>query len=527
MLYSSYGTRNANMDINQKLNEQVAIRLVGEVGRGHTFRSGSENENVMFSPSISVRGDKFYWTGQYLYDTAERVPDRNPSKAEYDKMGIDYRQGFAHPNDFVKDKLQSWRSHLEYRFMPNVNLQWQLAHRKAEQNFDHFYAGTYNTTTKKLVQNYAWQQTDNETLSNTLTLNADFNIGKFHNHLTVGYDYSKERRNPILGFNSRALMGARTIDPFADASTWTPLGRLLDATTNNRHRAETHGLFIQNIFSATPNVKLSMGGHYEQYRFQSTDIKNQSNQYKSNHFSPNLGAVWDINPNHTVYASYSKSFSPYGGNGLLGVDTTVNSATFNDKPEVNRQYELGLKSTWLNGKLSSTLSLYQMERLNKRYRPDAQNDPFTWVTRGKERSRGVELGVLGQIAPKWYVRGSLGVMSAKILEDKQNPVLSGRYLSNTAKMQGNVFVRYTPTENWYGEIGVTGGSKRHLYAGRLGDGEYQPLAGFARVDMMAGYNHKNWNATFAVNNLLNQQYWRSDSMLGSPRTYTMRLNYQF
>lgn len=44
---------------------------------------------------------------------------------------------------------------------------------------------------------------------------------------------------------------------------------------------------------------------------------------------------------------------------------------------------------------------------------------------------------------------------------------------------------------------------------------------------MLGWNHKNVNVTFAAANLLNQKYWRSDSMPGNPRGYTARVNYRF
>ena len=84
---------------------------------------------------------------------------------------------------------------------------------------------------------------------------------------------------------------------------------------------------------------------------------------------------------------------------------------------------------------------------------------------------------------------------------------------------------YTPTENLYGEIGVTGTGKRYGYDSR--NKEVTTLPGFARVDAMLGWNHKNVNVTFAAANLLNQKYWRSDAMPGNPRGYTARVNYRF
>ncbi|WP_107928701.1 TonB-dependent receptor [Neisseria animaloris] len=515
--YGSYAARSLNLDINEVLNDNVAVRLSGEIGKTNSFRSGIDGKNGMISPSITVKLDNgLKWTGQYTYDKVERTPDRGPERAVYDKLSLSYRHGFAHPNDFVKDKLQIWRSNLEYAFNPNWNLQWQLAHRRASQDFDHFYGGSLDEATGRLKRNYAWQQTDNKTLSSNATLNGDFKTGNFDNHLTVGLDYSREERNPTLAFKRDFA----TIDPH-DRASWPPSGRLLPVGTRNRHKADSHGLFAQNIFSVTPDIKLTAGIRYDKYRYRSTDIKENSREYSGHSFSPNFGATWNVTPAHTLYAGFNKGYAPYGGYGGAGISITTLGA--NTPPESFKQYETGVKSSWFEDRLNTTLAVYQIERSNVYYQPD-RNDPFTFKQRGKDRSRGIELSGIGRIAPKWYLRGSLGVMQAKTVEDAQNPKNVGRHLRNTSNITGNLFVRHTPTQNFYGELGVTGTGKRYYYANNGSDAH---IPGFARVDALAGWNRKNLNLTLAVNNLLNQKYWRSDAMPGTPRGVTARVNYSF
>ena len=492
--------------------------VINMVSKYANFKQ-SRNIGAVYGSWANRSDNGLKWTGQYTYDNVERTPDRSPTKSVYDRFGLPYRMGFAHPNDFVKDKLQVWRSDLEYAFNDKWRAQWQLAHRTAAQDFDHFYAGSENGSLIK--RNYAWQQTDNKTLSSNFTLNGDYNIGRFENHLTVGLDYSREHRNPTLGY-SRAFTAS--IDPY-DRASWPASGRLQPVLTQNRHKADSYGIFVQNIFSATPDLKFVLGGRYDKYTFNSENkLTGSSRQYSGHSFSPNIGAVWNVTPAHTLYASYNKGFAPYGGRGgYLSIDTS-SSAVFNADPEYTRQYETGVKSSWLDDRLSTTLSAYQIERFNIRYRPDAQNDPYTWAVGGKHRSRGVELSAIGQIIPKkLYLRGSLGVMQAKVVEDKENPDRVGIHLDNTSNVTGNLFFRYTPTENLYGEIGVTGTGKRYGYDSR--NKEVTTLPGFVRTDAMLGWNRKNLNLTFAVGNLFNQKYWRSDAMPGAPRTYTARVNY--
>ena len=311
------------------------------------------------------------------------------------------------------------------------------------------------------------------------------------------------------------------INPFAAPDTWGRLNPRPAATLDNHHRAHSAGLFVQDLISLRPDVKVLVGGRHDRYKFRSTNIRKQSSGYDGSTFSPNVGVVWDINADHTVYAAWNRSFAPYGGNGYLTVDATANPATFNTDPEQSRQIEVGVKSDWLDRKLSTTLSIYNLEHTNIRYRPDP-NDLTRWAVRGKERSRGVELNVMGRVHPQWFVRGSLGLMSAKIVENRENRAEEGRYLTNTARINGNLFVRYAPRP-WFAEAGLTHIGKRYYYISNKEHG----LPAFTRLDALVGYSAAPWNFTLALQNVTNKKYWRYNAMPGSPRAVMLKASYEF
>ena len=75
---------------------------------------------------------------------------------------------------------------------------------------------------------------------------------------------------------------------------------------------------------------------------------------------------------HSFYASYSKTFSPTGG-GLIGITPNARGNTNELDPERTRQYEVGVKSDWLDGRLSTTLAFYNLELYNRR--TTDPNDP--------------------------------------------------------------------------------------------------------------------------------------------------------
>ena len=515
--YGMWENHAASLDLNQKLNEHVAVRLTGELTETDSFRADIHSRGKMLSPSIAVRAGKLAWTGQYTFDSTWRVPDRGPSKDVYDLAGLPYKQGFARQKDFVQDDLQILRSDLQYAISNDWDLRWVLAHRTASQDFDHYYAGTYDPQKRLLNQNYAWQETDNKTSKSALTLNGRFNTGALTHKVSLGFDLEHEERSPTL-----ATLRNQAISPFDDPENWPRLSTRPAATISNEHRATSNALFVQDLIGLTSNFKLMVGGRRDSYRFNSTDIKGQRSGYKGDSFSPNVGLVWDINAQHTAYVSWNKSFSPYGGNGYLGVAAASDAATFNKSPEHSRQYEIGLKSEWLNKELSTTLSLYDLEHANIRYRPDP-DDLTRWELRGKERSRGIELSALGRLHPQWYIRGSLGLMSAKVLEDKASPEREGNHLQNTSDINGNLFLRYV-ARPWFAEAGVTHIGERYYYTAKNVE---QNISGFTRWDAMVGYTASDWTFTGAIQNIFDKQYWRSNDMPGTPLAIMLKASYKF
>ena len=309
LAYGSWANRSATVDINQVINPNVAVRLTGEASEANSFRSTVNTRGRMLSPSVTVRAGNLSWTGQYTWDSARRVPDRNPERHVYEQMGLSWRRGFARPGDFVKDDLSVLRSDLAWAINGSWDLRWQLAHCSASQDFDHYFAGAYNAATRLLGQSYAWQETANKTLSSALTLNGRFATGAIEHKLTAGLDWSREKRDPLL-----STRRDQPINPFAAPGTWGRLNPRPAATIDNHHRAHSSGLFVQDLISLRPDVKVLVGGRHDRYKFRSTNIRKQSSGYDGSTFSPNVGVVCDINADHTVYAAWNRSFAPYSGN---------------------------------------------------------------------------------------------------------------------------------------------------------------------------------------------------------------------
>ncbi len=534
----SWDNRGATVDVNHVSSENLALRITAETGESESFRAGIDNEISMISPSLTYNNrNGLEWTVQYTYDKLSRTPDRGPT---YDSLpaGTSIKTGFAQKGDFVDDILNVYRSDLTYEFNTNWKLHWILSYREAEQNFDHFFGGSYcgdngktptgaNCTWKKgyVRQNYAWQETMNKTTANSVDIKGEFNTGSIQHNLIVGLDSSLENRDPTL-FSNGTIYGY--VNPFNESDKYSDRGvkPFPAPSQQNKHEATSHGLFIQDVITLVPEVKLVAGARYDWYEFESTaeletNPVNRNRRYSDGTISPSIGVVWQPVNTHSFYASYNKSFAPYGGRGMLSV-TTTSTAIFDDEPQYQEQYEIGIKSDWLENRLNTQFAVFNIEKNNIRYRPDPDNDPYHWATQGQQRSRGAEFSWIGRVVNSVYIRGGYGWQEAIVVKDVVTPTQEGNYLANTGKESGNLFLRYVPSDSWYVEAGVT-----HMGTQWTNIANTSRLDGYQRFDAAVGYSVNNFNITLAVSNFTDEEYWRASSMPGSPRNVLLRANYQF
>lgn len=538
----SYENVGGTVDINKVLNDNWAVRLVGEKSDTNSFRDGIGSNEEMISPSFTYRSDdeRLLWTTEFTYDDLNRVPDRGPS---YENLpdGTSIKMGFAQSGDYVEDVLKTARTDVKYEFAPGWKFHWGLSHREAEQNFDHFYLGSMCTVDKTptakdkgcykgyINQIYYWQQTTNKTTANTWDIAGEFTTGSLKHNVLVGADWTYEQREPLLSNKNQdgsliyGFVNPLTGDRFSNRGN----GHVV--TSHNYNEGTNYGLFLQDLISFNDQIKMMVGARYDYYEAKTTNKLESSSSYgqskavENETLSPNIGFVWQPVPAQSLYASYSKSFVPFGGNmGVNAVSATEDLSAFNDEPQYLDQYEVGIKSDWLDSKLNTQFSVFHIQKHNIRAHEDPDDTSSPYVIVGENESKGLEFSFIGQAFSKVYVRGGYGYTDTKITENKLKPELVDNDLRNVSKHTGNLFVRYLPTEKFYGEIGAT-----YMGSYYTSDENTAKMPDWTRLDAALGYKDKNWGATVAVNNLADKEYWRSSSMPGTPKNYLFKLNYYF
>ncbi len=278
------------------------------------------------------------------------------------------------------------------------------------------------------------------------------------------------------------------------------------------------GVYLQDQIALVDNLKLVLGGRYDWANQDSKDLLTDTKTSQSDEaFSPRVGIVYQPIQPISLYASYSRSFNPNSG-------TDANGNLFD--PESGTQYEVGIKGD-LSNKLSATLALFDLTRSNV-LTTDPNNSNFSIQT-GKQRSRGIELDVSGEILPGWSIAAGYAYIDARISEDTDYAV--GNRLVNAPENSFGLFTSYKfqsgSLEGWGLGLGF-------FYVGeREGDLDNSfTLPSYFRTDASIFYKRDRLRAAISIKNLFNVDYYESSSDIlrvfpGEPLTVQGTISWQF
>ena len=312
------------------------------------------------------------------------------------------------------------------------------------------------------------------------------------------------------GYNCTSLGNPTPNDPWSGS-----ISRNYDGTNTS---STTRAIYAMNTLELSPEWLLNMGLRYDhfetKYKTHSVDSKTKAPvTYKgsdtSDFFSGQLGLVWKVRPNGSIYISYATSATPPGS--MLGEGMETNSLTGSPErsgafassdlePEETTNYEIGTKWDVLNDRLSLAAAIFRTEKENTR----VQVDSTSYENAGKTRVDGIELSATGKITDKWQVFAGYSYLDGKQQDGGPlNKANDGNKLPNTPRNSASLWTTYAITP----KLTVGGGA---FYVdevfGSVANSTYVPS--YTRYDAMASYKlTKNVDLQLNVQNLTDKTYY--------------------
>ncbi len=307
----------------------------------------------------------------------------------------------------------------------------------------------------------------------------------------------------------RVLSGHSPLNPFRPRYTgYAPQPLLPGFPTvffeDRSIEAEATSVLLLDRVSFGEAVILSFGGRYEWFEASSkstfsplVSFPNSDNDLDEASFNPSVGLLLKITPDVSLYGNYSESTFSFQNIGL----PTVTGESLDQ--ERSRQFEVGAKAEWFDGRLFATTSLFQIDK-NDVAGNDPQN-PFFFVNRGKERSRGIELDVAGGPLPGWRLTVNYAYIDARISDDPTG-VTTGNRRFGVPEHSGGFFTTY---EIQGGPLRGFGGGGGLFVSDRveLDNFDTAELPGWEQLDAVVFYRRKHWIAQLNVKNLLDEEFF--------------------
>jgi catecholate siderophore receptor len=355
-------------------------------------------------------------------------------------------------------------------------------------------------------------------------LNWKTDIAGTSHTLLFGFELGRQvsRNQRINGFFDGATPGpARIFIPVADSAR-PPAFTLRPGPGNRsiRAQAEVAALFVQDQVKIGEHVELLGGLRYDRFELTVDNLLSGARFTRVDHlWSPRLGLVVKPVANASLYASLSRSYLPQSGDQFTSLDASLAAL----EPEGFLNREIGAK--WdITPTLNVTLAGYVLDRTNTRA-PGAVAGTIELT--GRQRSRGIELGVDGQILKWWQVQGGLAFQSARITTTT-SAAPAGRHVPLVPEFQASLWQRFQIAEPVGVGLGVL-----HQSSSFAGISNTVTLPAYTRLDGALFVNvTKGVQAQLNVENLFNVSYFptaHTDNNIstGTPRSARLTIRTAF
>ncbi|NMZ03087.1 MULTISPECIES: TonB-dependent siderophore receptor [Pseudomonas] len=296
---------------------------------------------------------------------------------------------------------------------------------------------------------------------------------------------------------------------------WNQPTKINDETTRQT------GSYITGRFSLMDDLHLLLGTRIANYQVTGT-----SDTQESGKVVPYAGLTYDLNDNFTAYASYTEIFQPQ-------TQYRDRTRTMLD-PNEGKNYELGLKGEFFDGRLNASLAYFEVHEENRPIADTAYNSQpgvdYSYIGT-KTQTKGYEAEISGELRPGWQLQAGY---THKIARDDDK--------KKVATWEPEDQLSFYTSYKLQGRLDklTLGGGARWQAAGwqNVNNPGTRQSEKFTQdpywlVDVMARYQlTENLSATLNVNNLFDKAYYTNigfydSAYYGDPRNVMVTTRWDF
>ncbi|ABA24897.1 TonB-dependent receptor (plasmid) [Trichormus variabilis ATCC 29413] len=249
----------------------------------------------------------------------------------------------------------------------------------------------------------------------------------------------------------------------------------------------------------------------------------------SDAFIPRFGLQYRFNPNLMAYATIAKGYRPSGFNYRADTEDTRRF-----QEETTWTYEVGLKSSWLDDRLSANLSIFQSDVDNYQVLLTDDFGFFRNVTNANVKVTGLEFELKAKPLQGLDLIAGIGYVDSKF-KNYRNPFTNGDFSNNRVpfapELTYNLAVQYRSPGGIFARAELRGYGITYF-----DDANQVKQDPYALVNARIGYEGEKYGIYLYANNLFDTRYITSGFLFpppnvtagfGDPVTYGVRVSASF
>ncbi|UXN06275.1 TonB-dependent receptor [Bartonella sp. HY761] len=341
-------------------------------------------------------------------------------------------------------------------------------------------------------------------IQNVTTAIAKFETGALRHEAVLGLDmmYQKDERQGYRYIGSKATHAPSLWTENFDSSYY----QLVPNAANYKDaNSRSFAVFLSDRVWLTEQLSI-LGGVRWDHQKTNYDLTGAngitSTSASADYASPKASLIWEPTKSQNYYVTYSVSKNLPAGQYITSDVNPVSSGMADWKPEKSELWEVGGKLDLFDGNLGLTAAVFQVTKDNS-----IHSDPDGELTFSgdKERVRGFEAGLTGNITEQWNVYGSYTYLWSRVLDAEETETI-GNSVGKVAKNAASIWTTYDLAPhiaNLDGKLLIGGGMTYRDAMAIRSDGLARVPHSFT-LDALVSYENEKWKISANAYNLTNR-----------------------
>ena len=500
----SFGSAETRIDMSGPVGQskKVTYRLPGIYRYGEHWRNYDTKKTRLFlGPSLRWRMSERTKLTVFLEVTRDNGPaDFGTAINNNGELIAPVERVNNHPTDTLERNQLIVGHDFEHFLSDNWAVGNRFRYLDTNYRFSSLWLPAfYDESTGDYTRFPARQKQDNKQMAAQFTLAGDVKLGSNANRFLLGVDLRRQEAEGISAWDPSQASIINFLNPdyselpLSDAQLpWNP-----DFLWNSDVVAT--GIFLQDHFSITEDLILSAGLRYDHVNNKGQlydQVTNTPGDQKDKAWTPQAGLVWHASGQVSLYGNYSESFLPSTAQDINGDPLD---------PEVGEGLELGMRIQPEDSRFQISASAFQVAKENiATADPNDPKFPFgASIATGRQRSRGLELELNGNLAPGLQAIAGLGFVRTKVLEG--NTDVEGNAFIRVPEVTADLWATYELPEGAWRGLGLGAGIN---YVSRrwVNNDNTISIDPHTLLNASLYYSRNGWRFDMVLHNLTNQKY---------------------